>query len=317
MSKVSNLSRLTKLMTDTDAIFNTGHAMIRLSALLALLATPVFADGDHTPIGDAIKDVPLFDAHIHYKEPAWGAYPVQNIIELMDKSGVAMGLVSSTPDDGTIMLWDYAPNRIVPELRPYHGDAGSSNWTKTPDMTAYLAQRLADYPHTGIGEFHIHSLDTSDAPLFREIIAMARKDDLFLHVHSGPEPIRWLYSLDPDVKIIWAHAGLGERPETIYALMDDHPTLTADTSLREFAINDGPDGKLNPEWEKIVLDFQDRLMVGSDTWVNGQWDRYESIMASNRTWLSKLPRNVAEKIAYKNAERLFGRKISMDQIGTR
>ena len=37
----------------------------------------------------------------------------------------------------------------------------------------------------------------------------------------------------------------------------------------------------------------------------------------NRLWLSKLPRDVAEKIAYKNAERYFGRDISMDQIGTK
>lgn len=58
-------------------------------------------------------------------------------------------------------------------------------------------------------------------------------------------------------------------------------------------------------------------MMGSDTWVNGQWDRYSDIMTSNRAWLSKLPRDVAEKIAYRNAEKLFGRKVSMEQIGTR
>lgn len=291
--------------------------MLRPLIYLPFLCLPAFADGDHTPIGDAIKDVPLFDAHIHYKEPAWDAYPVTSIIELMDRSGVAMGLVSSTPDEGTIMLWDYAPNRIVPELRPYHGDAGSSNWTKAPNMDAYLAQRLADYPHVGIGEFHIRRIDTSDAPLFRKVIAMAKRDNLFLHVHSGHAEIRWLYGLDPDIKVIWAHAGLGEPPAQVYRLLKDFPTLTADTSLREFSINDGPGNKLNPEWEKIIFEFQDRLMIGSDTWVNSQWDRYESIIASNRAWLSKLPRTVAEKIAHKNAERLFGRKISMDQIGTR
>ena len=58
-------------------------------------------------------------------------------------------------------------------------------------------------------------------------------------------------------------------------------------------------------------------MVGSDTWVNSQWESYSAIIDSNRRWLSKLPRDVAEKIAYKNAERLFGREVSMKQIGTR
>ena len=285
------------------------------SALCFLLSAPLSAKADEEPIGDAIQDLPLFDGHMHYKEPAWGPYPVGSVIELMDESGVAMALVSSTPDEGTIMLWEHAPNRIVPELRPYHGDVGSSNWTKADGMASYLEGRLNRYPHTGIGEFHIHRLDTSDEPLFREIIAMAKERDIFLHVHSGDGPIAWLYSLDPDVKIIWAHAGLGEPPSTVYETLERFPDLVADTSLRESAIL-GWDEDLDPEWKAVVIDFQDRLMIGSDTWVNGQWDRYADIMAMNRLWLSKLPRSVAEKIAYRNAERLFGRSISMEQIGT-
>ncbi|MEP3048880.1 MAG: amidohydrolase family protein [Roseibium sp.] len=274
------------------------------------------ANDDRNPIGDAVKDLPLFDAHVHYKEPAWDAYPVSSIIELMDQNGVAMALVSSTPDEGTIMLWEYAPNRIVPELRPYHGSAGSSNWTKMEGMDAYLEKRLTDYPHEGIGEFHIHRLDTSDEPLLRKVIGMAKARDIYLHVHSGVEPIRWLYSLDPDVKIIWAHAGLSSRASEVHALMAEFPKLLADTSLREWNIL-GSGDDLNPEWQEIIFAFQDRLMIGSDTWVNGQWDSYSEIMDSNRQWLSKLPRDVAEKIAYKNAERLFDREISMDQIGTK
>jgi len=47
--------------------------------------------------------------------------------------------------------------------------------------------------------------------------------------------------------------------------------------------------------------------------VSSQLDRYTDIMTSNRAWLSKLPRDVGEKIA----EKLFGRKVSMEQIGTK
>ena len=56
-------------------------------------------------------------------------------------------------------------------------------------------------------------------------------------------------------------------------------------------------------------------MVGSDTWVNAQWDYYEKIIASNRAWLRLLPRQIAENIAYKNAERYFGREITLELIG--
>jgi predicted TIM-barrel fold metal-dependent hydrolase len=234
----------------------------------------------------------------------------------MDANGVSMALVSSTPDEGTIMLWDYAPNRIVPELRPYHGEIGSSNWTKADGMEEYLEGRLDAYPHEGIGEFHIHNLDTNDEPLFRRIITMAKERDILLHVHSGTEPIRWLYGLDADVKMIWAHAGLGEPATAVYELMKEFPSLYADTSLREHNIL-GFREEIDPEWRQIILEFQDRLMIGSDTWVNSQWDRYSDIMAMNRRWLSKLPKSVAEKIAFKNAEKLFGRKVSKEQIGTR
>lgn len=284
--------------------------------VLGTFSTAHAAGADGPPIGAAIKDVPLFDAHVHYKEPAWQRFPVETIIELMDENGVAMALVSSTPDEGTIMLWEYAPNRIVPELRPYHGAAGSSNWTKTEGMDAYLEARLETYPHEGIGEFHIHRLDTSDEPLFRKIIKMAKDRDIYLHVHSGAEPIRWLYGLDPDVKIIWAHAGLSTPASEVYALMEEFPDLLADTSLREWEIA-GPGDKLSPEWVEIILDFQDRLMIGSDTWVNSQWENYSAIMDMNRLWLSQFPREIAEKLAYKNAERVFGREISMEQIGVR
>ena len=301
------------MMTGLTRQISTALAAGILSYLFMILPANTT---DRNPIGDAVKDLPIFDAHVHYKEPAWDAYPVKSIIELMDENGVAMGLVSSTPDEGTIMLWEYAPNRVVPELRPYHGDAGSSNWTKAPGMEAYLTKRLQAYPHEGIGEFHIHNLDYSDEPLFREVISLAKARDIYLHVHSGTEPIRWLYGLDPQVKIIWAHAGLGEPADAVYELMAEFPDLVADTSLREHAILGSGDA-LDAQWEKIILEFQDRLMVGSDTWVNSQWERYSSIMASNRQWLSKLPRDVAEKIAYKNAERLFKRDISMELIGKR
>lgn len=266
--------------------------------------------------GDPAHHLPIFDAHIHYKEPAWEAFPVKSIIELMDRSGVAMGLVSSTPDEGTIMLWRYAPNRVVPELRPYHGEAGSATWTKAPDMAGYIEERLKAYPHQGIGEFHIHRLDRRDEPLFRKLIGMARARDIFLHVHAGVGPVDWLYSLDPDVKIIWAHAGLSTPATGVHAMMERHATLVADTSLRENDILDG-DGGLDPMWEKILIGFQDRLMVGSDTWVNSQWDQYEEIIAAHRRYLALLPEDVAEKIAYKNAERFFGRKVSMALIGKR
>lgn len=274
------------------------------------------ANDNAIAIGDAVEDLPIFDAHMHYKEPAWEPFPVDDVIKLMDKSGVAMALVSSSPDEGTIKLWEYAPNRIVPELRPYHGRVSSYNWTATETIEDYLLDRLSKYPHQGIGEFHIHSIKMWNEPLFRAIIKMARDRDIYLHVHSGTEPIRWLYGLDPKVKIIWAHAGLGEPADKVYNLMSEYPDLLADTSLREYSILSA-NGELDPTWKTIIFEFHQRLLVGSDTWVNGQWVNYENIIDSNRAWLRLLSRNMAENIAYKNAGRYFKRDLSSDLIGTK
>jgi hypothetical protein len=43
-------------------------------------------------IGQAVHELPIFDVHNHYIEPAWEVYSVSNIIELMDESVVAFDL---------------------------------------------------------------------------------------------------------------------------------------------------------------------------------------------------------------------------------
>lgn len=274
------------------------------------------ANDDQDPIGEDADSLPLFDAHVHYKEPAWGPYPPATILELMDETGVAMALVSSTPDEGTILLWQFAPERIVPELRPYHGTVGSDNWTKFPGMMDYLNERLAAYPHRGIGEFHLHRVEPEDRGLLAEVARVALAKDIFIHVHSGKDPVDLLFSLEPDLKIIWAHAGMSESAGTVERMMEKYDRLYADTSYREGDILSGANG-IDPAWRRVLERFSDRFMVGSDTWINGQWDSYADIIAMNRQWLSHFPRPLAEKFAYKNAERLFGRPVGNYLLGNR
>jgi predicted TIM-barrel fold metal-dependent hydrolase len=271
------------------------------------------ADEPPQAIGKAAAELPIFDAHMHYKQPAWQPFPVQTVIELMDKSGVATALVSSSPDDGTIMLWEYAPERIVPELRPYHGQASASNWTKAPGMLDYLKQRLAAYPHRGIGEFHIHTLDPSDRDFLKQVARLAAERQILIHLHSDAKPVQLFYEFEPALTLIWAHAGMSEPPEVIGPMLDRYPKLYADTSYREHDILG--DGTIEPRWRTLIMRYPDRFMVGSDTWVNHRWENYEALMDLNRRWLSQFPREVAEKIAYRNAETLFGRKVSRQLIG--
>ncbi len=190
------------------------------------------------------------------------------------------------------------------------------NWTKAAGMFEYIVGRLDAYPHEGIGEFHLHSVDPLDEPLLRKIAEQARSRDIYIHVHSGKDPVDLLFSLEPHLKIIWAQAGMVEPAETVEEMMATYELLWTDTSYREWDIL-APDGTIDPAWRRVIERFPDRFMVGSDTWVNEQWDNYAELIAVNRKWLSQFPRPIAEMIAFKNAERLFDRKVETQLIGNR
>lgn len=284
-----------------------------LPVIAMLFSGPAHGDGE--PIGDGARNLPIFDAHVHYKEPAWGPFPPATVIRMFDRNGIAMALVSSTPDEGTIRLWKFAPVRVVPELRPYHGRWGSGNWMDFGQMAAYIDKRLEKYPHRGIGEFHVRTMAGVNRDLLAHIAKRALERNIPVHIHSDDAPVRLLFSIAPKLTVIWAHAGMISPPAVISPLMDRHKRLFADTSYRESDILRG--GRLDRAWKALLMRHPDRFMVGSDTWANGQWENYDSIIARNRAWLALLPRAEAEMIAYRNAERLFGRKVTKSLIGRR
>ena len=281
-----------------------------------LLSAAVLAEPNQDVIGQGADSLPLFDAHMHYKRPIWDALPPDKVLSFMDRNGVAMALVSSTPDAGTITLWEYAPNRIVPEMRPYTDQLGQYNWTRGEGVWEMIEQRVRQYPHEGIGEFHLHRVDPTDKALLNNIVALAMEKNIPLHVHSGYQPVEYLYSINPGLTIIWAHAGMSEPADVVERMMARYPTLHADTSYRELDILSS-DGGIDTKWKQLLERFSDRFMVGSDTWSNSQWADYDNLIAINRKWLAQLTPKAARHIAYQNAERLFGRKIGVHLYKTR
>jgi hypothetical protein len=79
-------------------------------------------------------------------------------------------------------------------------------------------------------------METTNKGLLKLIAGMAKKRDIPIHIHSGAAPVEYFYEIDPDLTIIWAHAGMSEPPEVISPLMDKTATLYADTSFREYDI---------------------------------------------------------------------------------
>ena len=269
------------------------------AALFAVLFLPIEAPAISTD-----ETLPIFDAHVHYSEGAWLSYDPRAVIELMDRAGVTRALVSSTPDDGTLMLYKQDPRRVVPILRPYRSAADIHGWHQDPDVLAYVENRLQTGIYRGIGEFHLLDESQVETPQIARLVELAVDSDLVLHVHCDAGPVHALFALNPKLKILWAHAGVFASPAEISALLDRYPTLWTELSLRALDIDPGAD--LEPEWRALFLRHSTRFMIGTDTWTTSRWAEYGPLVQQHRAWLTQLPEAVARNIAHRNAERVFG-----------
>jgi hypothetical protein len=106
----------------------------------------------------------------------------------------------------------------------------------------------------------------------------------------------------PQVRFLWAHAGMSATAATVERLLGQSLTLWVELSLR---LDVAAGGTLDPAWHALFLRYPDRFMVGTDTWVTGRWESLVEGMQTTRQWLTQLPREVAEQLAYRNGERLF------------
>jgi hypothetical protein len=57
-----------------------------------------------------------------------------------------------------------------------------------------------------------------------------------------------------------------------------------------------------PDWRPVFIEFSDRFMLGTDTFVPERWHFVPEQAAWSRAWLADLPADVAERIAWKNGE---------------
>jgi hypothetical protein len=259
-----------------------------------MLCSAALATGD---------EMPIVDTHLHYSQNSWQDQTPAAILLLMDQAGVSRAFVSSTPDDGTVRLFDMAPDRIVPVLRPYRQPGELSTWHQDPTVVPYLEQRLARPIYRGIGEFHLNGSDAG-FPVVRQVAELARRHGLFLHCHCDAAAAEILVGLVPGVRVLWAHAGMSSGPAEVGRLVDASPDLLVELALRSDV---APGGQLDPAWRDLFERRADRFMVGTDTWVSSRWGSYIEVQNDARTWLRQLPPEVARRLATENAESLARR----------
>ncbi|MBK7470735.1 MAG: amidohydrolase family protein [Betaproteobacteria bacterium] len=245
--------------------------------------------------------LPIFDAHLHYSHDAWENLPPPAAIEVLRKGGIRRALLSSSNDEGQQRLYALAPEIIVPSLRPYRTRGDLGTWVNDSSVIGYLEERLKKYRYAAVGEFHLYGAD-ADLPVPRRMVELAKQHGLILHAHSDVIAVERLFKQWPEARILWAHSGFA-RADEVRDMLRKHKNLWCDLAFRG---DHHSGGKATDEWRAVFTEFPDRFMLGTDTFTPERWLYVGEHANTARTWLSSLPRDVAEKIAYRNAEALLG-----------
>jgi hypothetical protein len=195
-------------------------------------------------------------------------------------------------------------------------------------MRALLAAVLVSFASAGncqpqplpIFDAHLHySHDAWDTVPVEQAIDIMRKAGLkrALISSSGDEGQQRLYRAAPDLVIpelrpyrTRGEIGTWVRDETVVAylervaeLLRKYRNLWCDLAFRT---DHASGGKVDPAWRSAFLQFPDRFMVGTDSYTPERWHYIPGHADWSRQWLADLPRDVAERIAWKNGEEVFG-----------
>jgi len=248
--------------------------------------------------------LPLFDAHMHYNVEARGALSPQQVIDLWRKTGIRAVLATSRPNDGTLdLIAQKAPDiTIVPFLRPYRVQPDRHDWFSNPEIDAFVEKELRRGIYRGIGEFHIFGKD-ADAPFMVKIARLAKERGLWLHAHADEDAVERILRHAPGVKLIWAHTGMTTPLDKVEAMFAQYPNIVGELSYR---MDVEQDGALHPRWRALMMKYPNRFVVGTDAWITPRWAQVEELAAFYRRMLGGVPREVAERIAYRNGLAMFG-----------
>jgi hypothetical protein len=261
------------------------------------------------PVGGMAQPaLKIFDAHLHYNQEPNPYFPLDRVLDVFRRNGVAGILANSRPNKGTHQLVDArAPGLwVVPFIRPYRTRDDVQNWSGDPAIYDLIETEYRRGYFRGVGEFHIYG-NAAQGPLVKKVVDFAAERDLYLLAHCDEAALLILQSHNPRAKIIWAHTGFSTPPARVRELLEAHPALMGELSYRSGIT--GGDGKLAVEWRELFGRHSDRFLLGSDTWINERWFGYDTIMQTYRGWLAQLPEDQAKRIAHGNAERLFGGKV--------
>ncbi|MBA2963265.1 MULTISPECIES: amidohydrolase family protein [Ramlibacter] len=166
----------------------------------------------------------------------------------------------------------------------------------------------------------------TDGPYYRQLLTVAKKQGrpVPMHMQFHRESVQQLSQLlqdQPDGIVLLSHCGKDSAAKDVRVMLEKHPNLYCDLSFRGAPLATAESrqdparlifwGKslfqsagMKPEWRQLVEDHPDRFMVGIDD--VHSWGIYDDTVTAIREGvLAQLTPATAEKVAFRNAVRLF------------
>ena len=201
------------------------------------------------------------------------------------------------------------------------------------ELSAAVEEDLKAGRIKGVGEIHINNRRSSskdwfkrkgrtDAPSMRLFYALVASHGGFLtfHMEGDSDSVNQLEALlasDRRGHVLLNHCGVYAGAGTVRSLLQRNPNLFCEISVRYPPVlkqswKSYDDRKMfdskgvEPDWLKLIEDYPDRFMIGTDTGDGSDYD--EAITTVRGGLLPYLRPATARMVAHENARRLFGLK---------
>ena len=186
-------------------------------------------------------------------------------------------------------------------------------------QSSKLETLLASGQYRAAGEVHIRQesrkIDRkADDPAFGRLLEVAARRGVPVVIHceltvEAAAGLEGALQKHPKAAIILAHGGSAE-PAMVEGLLTRNSNLLVDLSGMHYQRTPrlaSETGSLNPAWKALIEKYPDRFLMGIDVWAPRLFEpaTLDRLMGWTRRILGELAPDVAQKVAYRNAARVF------------
>ena len=309
--------------------------MKRLICSCFFFVQVVFAQGISTPVEQA-KALPIADVHMHVTKLYGNGFAPSDALKGMNESNVkwggAVGFYS--PEAQQNLGNRYIPAFGQREFFKVLYDKGESGLLDPNNFTQMFAEAEELFKAgkiKGFGEIHTSNNNSSDfarnkrdirakSPVVEKMFEMANRYKGFVAIHNehsqqATQDVLELSGAYPQTALILDHCVFGASTDEIRSILKATENVFCEISSNGATQSTpkaagmmrihGGFGGIKDDWLKLILEFPDRFMLGSDACC-GLTSKYSQIIDGLRNdVLAKLPPDVMEKVAYRNAVRVF------------